>query len=296
MADKTLTQELHNMIFDENYAMTVELTDTDDCINSQELYHLRKYTSKMCNLITTSLIDKKGQAIPSAVFTLFTQYTGIPPGSIRDDLLSWTSEREEEIVNLSKHYFKCDKLNFTGWYVKTSNSNNAVEELCLFLLCKQHMRHAILVNHSSFWSTLNETTNLGEIDTCHKCDLGLLHLGQRKYAYIENKTGYEIADTVKLIREYFSKRSENAKRKHERSKKLVECNVHQNRSKHQKREVDYLEMNVGKCHAQPRRKLPPKKIDIVAALREPSETCLAAHRIQEDYHNYKPGQTIGVAI
>ena len=142
--------------------------------------------------------------------SLVTQHH-YPPGNIRDYLLSWASEREEEIVNLSKHYFKCDKLNFIRWYVKTSNSNNAVDELCLFLLCKQHMRHAILVNRSSFWSMLNITTNLGEIDTCHKCDLGLLHLGQCKYAYIKNKTGYEIADTVKLIRDYFSKRSENAK-------------------------------------------------------------------------------------
>ena len=40
MVDKTLTQELHDMILSENYAMTVELTDTDACINSQELYHL----------------------------------------------------------------------------------------------------------------------------------------------------------------------------------------------------------------------------------------------------------------
>ena len=55
-------------------------------------------------------------------------------------------------------------------------------------------------------------------------------------------------------------------------------------------------MNVGKCRAQPRRKLPPKKIDIVAALREPSETCLAAQHIQEDCHNYKPRQILGVAI
>ena len=182
MADKTLTQELHDMIFGENYMMTVELTDTDDCINSQELYHLRKYTSKTCNLVTTPLIDKKGQAIPSGIFALFTKYTGNPPGSIRDDLLSWASEREEEIANLSRQYFKRDKLNFTRWYVKMSNANNAVDELCLFLLCKQHMRHAILVNHSNFWSTLNQTTNLGEINTCYKCDLGLIHLGQHKYA------------------------------------------------------------------------------------------------------------------
>ena len=132
------------------------------------------------------LIDKKGQA---SIFALFMKYTGNPPGSIRDNLLSWASEHEEEIANLSKQYFKCNKLNFTGWYVKTSNANNTVDKLCLFLLCKQHRRHAILVNCSSFWSTLNKTTNLGEIDTCHKYDLGLLHLGQRKYAYIENKTG-----------------------------------------------------------------------------------------------------------
>ena len=165
------------MIFGENYAMTVELTDTNECINSQELYHLHKYTSKMCNLITTLLIDKKGQPIPSGIFDLFTKYTGNPPGSIRDDLLSWASESEEEIINLSKHYFKCDKLNFTGWYMKTSNANKAVDELCLFLLCKQHMRHAILINRSSFWSMVNQAANVDKIDTCSKCDLRL-HLGQ----------------------------------------------------------------------------------------------------------------------
>ena len=55
-------------------------------------------------------------------------------------------------------------------------------------------------------------------------------------------------------------------------------------------------MNIGRCRAKPRRKLPPKKIDIVAALREPSETRLAAHRIQEDCCNYKPRQILGVAI
>ena len=270
MANKTLTQELHDMLFRENYAMPVDLTDIDDCINSQELYHLHKYTSKMCNLITMPLIDKKGQSIPSGIFNLFTKYTRNPPGSIRDKLLSWTSEHEEEVVSLSKHYFKCDKVSFTGWYIKTSNANNAVDELCLFLLCKQHMRHVILVNCNSFWTTVNQTTNLNEIDMCQKCDLGLIHLDQWKYAYIENKIGYEIADTVQLIWEYFSKQKENAKRKHERNQKLAECNVHQNRAKHQKKEINYLELNIGRCRAQSRSKPHPKKIDIVAALREPS--------------------------
>ena len=58
MATTTITQDLHDMLFSENYAITVELMNTDHCINSRELYHLRKYTSKTCNLLTTSLIDK----------------------------------------------------------------------------------------------------------------------------------------------------------------------------------------------------------------------------------------------
>ena len=157
MATTTLTQELHDVIFGENYAMTVELTDIDECINSQELYHLCKYTSKTCNLITTPLINKKGQPIASGVFDLFSRYTGNLPGSIRDDLLSWAAEHEEEIITLAKHYFKHDRLNFNGWYVKTSNANKAVDELCLFLLCKQYTRHTILVNCSSSWSTVNQS-------------------------------------------------------------------------------------------------------------------------------------------
>ena len=72
--------------------------------------------------------------------------------------------------------------------------------------------------------------------------------------------------------------------------------IHQNRAKRQKKEIDYLEMNIGKGCAQPRSKSKPKKIDIVAALGEPSETWLAAHQIQLEHQNSQPGQILGVAI
>ena len=82
----------------------------------------------------------------------------------------------------------------------------------------------------------------------------------------------------------------------EHTQKRAECIVHQNRAKRQKKDVDYLEMNIGKGHAQPRSKPRPKKIDIVAALREPTETPLAAHQIQLDCQSSQPGQILGVAI
>ena len=64
MASMTITQELHNMLFSENYASTVELTNIDQCINSRELYHLCKYPEKTCNLVTNTLIDKKVTPFP----------------------------------------------------------------------------------------------------------------------------------------------------------------------------------------------------------------------------------------
>ena len=180
--------------------------------------------------------------------------------------------------------------------MKTSNVNKAVDELCLFLLCQQHTRHAILVNRTGFWSTVNSASNIEEVDTCYKCDLGLLHLGERKYAIIKNKNGCSLADTINLIREYFVKKSANAKTKLERVQKRASCTIHQNRAKRQKKEIDYLELNVGKGCAQPRGKPKPKKSDIVAALREPSEICLAAHQVQLECQHSQPGQILGMAI
>ena len=92
MVAKNLTEEFHDLIFNDNYATTIKLPEISDCINSSELYHLRKYMNKTCNLITGQLIDKKGQAIPSGVFQLFATYSGKTPGDIRDDLLRWASE------------------------------------------------------------------------------------------------------------------------------------------------------------------------------------------------------------
>ena len=116
MAAKNLTEEFHDIIFSDNYATTIAQPDISDCINSSELYHLRKYTNKSCNLLTSTLIDKRGQAIPSGVFQLFSNYSRKSPGDIRDELLSWASEREEEVCILAKDYFKREHLNFTSWY------------------------------------------------------------------------------------------------------------------------------------------------------------------------------------
>ena len=62
------------------------------------------------------------------------------------------------------------------------------------------------------------------------------------------------------------------------------------------KDVDYFEMNIGKGCAQPRSKPRSKKIDKLAALREPSETQLAAYQIQLDHQSSQPGQILGVAI
>ena len=137
---------------------------------------------------------------------------------------------------------------------------------------------------------------MDEVDTCHKCDIGLLHLGERKYAIIENKNGHSLADTVNLIREYFVKKTVNAKTKSERVQKRASCTIHQNRSKRPKKDVDYLELNVGKGCATPRNKPKIKKRNIVLALREPSETRLAAHQIEQERKNCLPGQILGLAI
>ena len=164
MAAKNLTEEFHDIIFSDNYATTIAQPDINDCINSSELYHLRKYTNKSCNLLTSTLIDKRGQAIPSGVFHLFSNYSRKSPSDIRDELLSWASEWEEEVCILVKDYFKREHLNFTSWYVRTSNINKMVDETTLFLLCKQYSRHAILINRVNHWSTLNPTSNLSEFD------------------------------------------------------------------------------------------------------------------------------------
>ena len=45
MAAKNLTEEFHDLIFSDNYAVTIEQPEISECITSSELYHLRKYTS-----------------------------------------------------------------------------------------------------------------------------------------------------------------------------------------------------------------------------------------------------------
>ena len=74
--------------------------------------------------------------------------------------------------------------------------------------------------------------------------------------------------------------------------------MHQNRSKRQKCDVNYLELNIDKSTPQPKSKSKTrtKKIDIVAALREPSKTRLAAYQVQKERQHSNPGDVIGTII
>ena len=74
--------------------------------------------------------------------------------------------------------------------------------------------------------------------------------------------------------------------------------MHQNRPKRNKREVNYFELNIGKGRPQPKskNKSKTKRLDIVAALREPSETRLAAYQIQKKRQHSNPGDVIGTII
>ena len=62
--------------------------------------------------------------------------------------------------------------------------------------------------------------------------------------------------------------------------------------------MNYLELNIGKSILQPKSKSnsKTKKIDIVAALKEPSETRLAAYQIQKERQHINPGDVIGTII
>ena len=62
--------------------------------------------------------------------------------------------------------------------------------------------------------------------------------------------------------------------------------------------MNYLKLNIGKSVPQPKpkSKSKTKKIDIVAALREPSETRLAAYQIQKELQHSNPGDVIGTII
>ena len=82
MAAKSLTKEFYDSIFSDNYTIMIEQPKISDCITSSELNHLRKYTSKSCNLLTNQLIDKKGQAIPSGAFQIFSVYSRKNPSDI----------------------------------------------------------------------------------------------------------------------------------------------------------------------------------------------------------------------
>ena len=162
MAAKSLTEEFYDSIFSDNYAMTIEQPKIIDCITSSKLYHLRKYTSKSCNLLTNQLIDKKGQAIPSGVFQIFSVYSGKNPSDIRDDLLRWASKREEEVCNLAKPYFKSEHINFTSWYVKTSNVNKGTHLFLVGYLCN-------LSSDDRVWSSVIIASNVG--GSCLVCCL-----------------------------------------------------------------------------------------------------------------------------
>ena len=186
--------------------------------------------------------------------------------------------------------------------VNTCHKNPA-DEIGIFMLCKLYNRHCIIYHNEVFWMTVKYKDGTSSSEVGNLCNIHLLHTGVHKYCEFKELKGGATSGANKinaeqLLTQFAKNRQLKAQlpretRGSEKRKQAAlsgnaiptptRCACTSNRpSRNASKGVNYFELNEGLS--------PPRKekgqgtqpqFDIVSALREPSETRLAANEIQE---------------
>ena len=304
MVTDSILTELYDAIKGEPFADEVPYLSPSAAVRPEELKELRKILKNTYQIISDPYVTRRGNMVPSGIYAQFGEFSGDTEKQVREDLINYVHSNRKEIKTLAKTVFNQKGISFGEWCVVNTCHKNPADKIGIFMLCKLYNRHCITYHNEGFWTNVKHKDGTSSNEVGNLCDIHLLHTGVRKYGEVKELKGSATSgenkiDAKQLLTRFAKNRQLKAQivpretRGSEKRKQAVlssnaiptptrhACTSNQP-SRNASKGVNYLKLNE---ELSPLRKKKGQgtqpQFDIVSALRELSETRLAANEIQE---------------
>ena len=288
MAATSMASELLQNLERFPYKSDIDDFGNNNHIDPEDLKRLRTSIRDQFWVDTRPFQTRRGNIIPTGVFSIFGKYNNTPPETVKNELHDWVEDRRDEYTLLLGNVLHSKRWSYGTWSVNLKLHSKPADAGALYCINRMYHRHTIVYYKHGFWSTIAQ--NLSRAETSKQCDVHLILLGDLKYGEIRP---IQITSDNSMLADWdkFDQWFQRACRDNQ-PPTPVPPNIRQKRNS--TTPINYYDMNCGKVPVKTRRHQSPHSHEPFT-LSEPSEERLAAQkRIQNEKIRQKRKSEISV--
>ena len=281
MAATSMASELLQNLDHFPYKVNIDDFGNHNHIDPEDLKHLRTNICDQFWVDTCPFQTRRGNIIPTGVYSIFGKYNNTPPETVKNELYDWVGDRCNEYTLLLGNVLNSKKWTFGTWSVNLKLRSKPADAGALYCINRMYHRHKIVYHKHGFWSTI--ASNQSHAETSKQCDIHLILLGDLKYGEkrpIQTTSDSSGTADWDKFEQWFQKASRD-----NQPHAPIAVNIRQNCNS--TTPINYYDMNCGRVPAKTPRHWSPRGRE-PTTLSEPSVERLAAQkRIQNEKQRQK---------
>ena len=285
MAANSIASELLGSLDINPYKNDIDDYGLDNFLDPEDIKRLRTKIRDRFWIDTRPFQTRRGNIIPTGVYSIFGKYNNTPPETVKTELADWVDERRDEYTLLLGNILSAKKWSFGTWSINLKLKSKPADAGAMYCISRMYHRHTIVYHKYGFWSTVAD--NKSRPETSKMCDVHLILLGELKYGEIRpillNNDNPDTADWDKF-EQWFQKACRD-----NTPSATIPPNVRQKRVT---ASINYYDMNCGKAQYGAKSSKQNKgRVREPTTLSEPSaERVAAQRRIQLEKQRQKQKQ------
>ena len=182
MAATSIASELLQNLDRFPYKVNIDDFGEDNHIDPEDLKRLRTSIRDQFWVDTRPFQTRRGNIIPTGVFSIFGKFNNTPPETVKNELHDWVEDCQDEYTLLLGNILHSKQWSFDRWSVNLKLRSKPADAGGLYCINRMYHRHTIVYHKNGFWSTIAQTQSQAE--TSKQCDVHLILLGDLKYGEI----------------------------------------------------------------------------------------------------------------
>ena len=197
MASASIATELMNTLNNIPYTTSADSFGNGAHVDPEDLKRLHTYIRDKFWIDTRPFQTRRGNIIPTGVYSIFGKYNNTPAETVKCELYDWVNDNRDKYTLLLGNILQAKKWKFSSWSVNLKLKPKPADEGAIYCINRMYHRHTIVYHKNGFWSTVSSNRPQAEISEL--CDVHLLLLGDLKYGEIRPITPHLAAGSATAV-------------------------------------------------------------------------------------------------
>ena len=178
----SMAKELLDVLNPHPYSKVVCNLGPKSCVDLRKFNKTRLAKNYWVN--TKRFLSPTNRVIPHGIFSLFGEYSGEDPATVRDNLIGWTYDNFRSMETYTGIALHQQKTDLKTYIESIRDERNPGDEITFYLLAHMYRRHIFIYTKDWWWTTVLFVMPIEERDVIVKCDIVLVYIRPGVYGEV----------------------------------------------------------------------------------------------------------------